>query len=43
MLAAHSIGPDIPIENYEGVIEVYKKYREARSSKNKVMRNKERD
>jgi hypothetical protein len=30
ILAAHSIGPDIPIENYDGAIEVYRRGREAK-------------
>jgi len=27
ILAAHSIGPDIPLENYEWAMEIYRKYR----------------
>ena len=27
ILAAHSIGPDIPVENYDWAIGVYRKYR----------------
>ncbi len=27
ILAAHSIGPDIPIENYDWAIEAYRKWR----------------
>ncbi len=43
ILAAHSIGPDIPIENYDWAIEVYKKCREAGTGKSRVIGNKERD
>jgi len=32
-LAAHSIDPDIAIENYDWAIEVYRRWREAKTVK----------